>query len=224
MRKRLDDDFLYEKLPEAERKLVEELPADQSEHRFSFGFRRKMHLLLGRKLERERRAPISLQRRVLLTSALLLLLSFGILMTSDANQARLSKVVVRTLRKYTEIWIQKGAGDYQALEATEPSYVPKGYVASAQETSDFRHVIYYMNFEGNTLIYSQRLLTGGFRSLNTEDAEVKSEFVDGWKVLLSEKDEKITIYWYDDLHSYLLCGKIEKEELLRMAESIIKNK
>lgn len=224
MRKRLDDDFLYEKLPEAERKLVEELPFEQPEHRFSFGFRRKMHLLLGRKLERERQIGYSVRKRILLTAAVLLFLSVGAFLSSEANRIRVFEFVIRRYPEYTEIMVESDVnvpGDVM-VEPVDPSYVPEGYQLKETIHNDMSYMLVYMNEKGTELYYDQGIITQSGMHLDTEDAVVENVDVEGLKLMTIEKKGHVMIYWHDDRHIFLLSGDIEKDELMRMAESVIK--
>lgn len=223
MKHRIDDDFLYHHMPEAERKLLADHPPEE-EHRFSLRFRWKMHRLLGRKLRLEKRPPLSVRKRVLLVAAVLLFLSIGIFMSSEANRIRVFEFVIKRYPKYTEIQVESDVNvpEDVVVEPIDPSYIPEGYQVRKTIHNDMAYIKYYFNDKDMRLSYRQHIITQSGMHLDTEDADVETVLMEGLELMTIEKNGHVMIYWHDDRHIFLLSGDIEKGELMRMAESIIK--
>lgn len=223
MKHRIDDDFLYHHMPEAERKLLADHPPEE-EHRFSLRFRWKMHQLLGRKLRLEKYPPLSVGKRVLLVAAVLLFLSIGIFMSSEANRIRVFEFVIKRYPKYTEIQVESDVNvpEDVVVEPIDPSYIPEGYQISEKNLNDMSYRVRYINDEGLKLYYNENIITQSGMLLDTEDADVETVLMEGLELMVIEKNGNVMIFWHDDRHKFLLSGEVEKAEMLRMAKSIIK--
>lgn len=222
MKHRIDDDFLYHHMPEAERKLLADHPPEE-EHRFSLRFRWKMHQLLGRKLRLEKYPPLSVGKRVLLVATVLLFLSIGIFMSSEADRMHFSRSVVKQYPRYTEIRTEcyVHSSEDVVVEPIDPSYIPEGYQSYETIHNRMTYIQYYRNDNGVKISYYQHIL-GGTTHLDTEDAVVETVLMEGLELMVIEKNGNVMIFWHDDRCTYLLDGEVEKVEMLRMAESIIK--
>ncbi len=223
MKHRIDDDFLYHHMPEAERKLLADHPPEE-EHRFSLRFRWKMHQLLGRKLRLEKYPPLSVGKRVLLVATVLLFLSIGIFMSSEANRIRVFEFVIKRYPKYTEIQVESDVNvpEDVVVEPIDPTYVPEGYQISEKRINRMSYMVKYTNESEMKLFFDQDIITQSGMHLDTEDADVETVLMEGLELMVIEKNGNVMIFWHDERYTYLLDGEVEKVEMLRMAESIIK--
>lgn len=96
------------------------------------------------------------------------------------------------------------------------SYIPDGYIF---ETTDGFEVS-YRNAQGKTLLFAEY---GSETSVNidTEDASLGFVDIQGQNALLSEKNGWVTLAWAVADHYFILDFQGNKEEAVRIAESIV---
>ncbi|MFO7888354.1 MAG: DUF4367 domain-containing protein [Eubacteriales bacterium] len=60
--------------------------------------------------------------------------------------------------------------------------------------------------------------------MNTEDATTEKININGNEGFLTIKEDRSMIFWHNDERSFTITGNIKKEEIIKIAESIEKNK
>lgn len=226
----VDDDFLYEYMPKAERARMARIPPENElHHRFSRRFCRKMRALL----RYERRSPKMrrLVHRCKVAAAVFagaVFVTFGALMSVEAARTKIIEALTKVFEEFTSVRISADGGiTDQELRPVAPAYVPEGYQVKDEESDDISHRIHYENEAGMVLDYTQDLLAANGYILDTEDAYTEKFMIGSQEVQVIMKENRNTyrIYWYDDFYFYWIGGEIElKDEILKMAESIIERK
>lgn len=219
----IDDQLLIRCMPQAEQRLLAQIPQERElHHSFSARFRRQMRALC----RDERRSPrMRMMVRQLQTAAavfaLALLLAFGTLMSVEAARVQVVNAVVRVLKEYTEICVsgERNTDDFHAIE---PTYIPAGYTKQMQDTGKISNTITYINSDGNCLTFTQLLIHGVGYIFDTEQAYTEDLMIASQEVHLIFKRNLYQIYWYDEQYFYSLSGEISKDDIIGMAESVIK--
>lgn len=221
----VDDEFLSAHMPRFEELMLDQLPPERElSHHFSGRFNRKMRALL----RYERRTPrmrkfVSRMKAAAAIFAVVLSLTVGALMSVEACRTRIIEIMTRVLSDATSLHISvdDGAPSDRVLSPISPTYVPEGYHVVEEETNDMTHIIIYADGEGMEFVYKQDLLSASGYLFDTEDAYIEKVMIESQEVNLILSKGFYQIYWYDNNYLYSLLGKVEKNEILKMAESII---
>lgn len=225
----IDDDFLYAHMPQAEQLMLDQIPPERElNHHFSRRFRRKMRALL----RYERRTPYMRKavrgiKTAAAVFAVIVSLTFCALMSVEAGRTRIIEIVVKLLSDATSlrVSVDDGAPSDRVLRPVTPTYVPEGYRVVDEETDILTHMIIYEDTSAERAIdYTQDMLSAGEYVLDTEDVYMEKVQIGSQEVWIVVKPSRDTcsVYWLD--HNYFYCvsgNKIESDELLKMAESVI---
>lgn len=100
------------------------------------------------------------------------------------------------------------------------TYLPEGFNI-ASETKNSRGInIDYCDANGNVILFKQKAAQGDVY-IDTEDATVSEIDINGYTAILSEKEEKITVYW--QMENYFIGVEgigVNEQELVKIARSI----
>lgn len=221
----IDEQMLIVCVSCAEQQLLAEIPEETSlNHHFSGHFRRKMRALC----RYERRSPrmrqiVRYAKTTVAASVVIVVILMSVFMNVEAARKEFFKVITKVYERFTEIRIYESENATPVLTFYRPGYVPKGYELEKQENyNSICYDVYYVSKTGNTINYSQHTF-GGTYIFDTEDAYTDVRIIDGIEVHLTEKNGLSQVYWNDDSFFYTLDGKIELQELVKMAESVIIN-
>lgn len=228
----MDDEFLYAHMPQAERRLLDQIPPERElHHQFSRRFRRKMRALL----RYERRTPymrkaVQSIKTAAAVFAVVVSLTFCALMSVEASRTRIIEIVTKLLSDATSVHVSvdDGAPSDRVLRPVTPTYVPEGYRVIDEETDILTHMIIYEDVSAERAIdYTQDMLSAGEYVLDTEDVYTEKVQIGSQEVWIVVKPSRDTssVYWIDNNYFYCVSGnKIESDELLKMAESVIDQK
>lgn len=224
----VDDEFLYTHMPQAEALMLSHIPPEgELEHHFSRRFNRKMRALIKYEHRTPRmRKTVYRVKVAVAVFAVVFSLAFGAMMSVDAARTKIFEVMTKIFEELTSVRVSGngGLGGHE-LEPIIPAYVPKGYNQTEQTNSETDCTIVYSDNGKRNIIYTQELLTASERIFDTEDADVRTVQIDSQEVHLIIKESRDTcqLYWYDDQYLFWISGNhIESDNLLKMAESIIK--
>lgn len=221
----IDDEFLYAHMPQAEKRMLDQIPPERElDHHFSRRFRRKMRALIRyeRRTPRMRKA-VHCMKVAAAAFAVVLSLTFGALMSVEASRTRMIEIITRVLSDATSVRISvdNGAPSDRVLRPIAPTYIPKGCYVVEENIGDLSYLITYTDQTGMEFAYMQDLLAASEYLFDTEDAYTEDMMIDSQEVHLIFKKGSYQVYWYDNQYLYSLIGKLEKDEIIKMAESVI---
>ncbi len=103
----------------------------------------------------------------------------------------------------------------------QPLYIPDGYTIE-EEINDCISIysITYNNEANKPIVYDQIITLSTGYSINTEDAECETVYINSFEGMTIVKNEYTTVVFSDGEYYYTLVGRALKEELIKMAESI----
>lgn len=104
-----------------------------------------------------------------------------------------------------------------------PMYTPKGFNVTKTEERSASKLIYYINDRGQTIRFTQFLSNDTDLRIDTEDATVQDIMIHNSKALLVEKQGLVSVVWQDEYLFYLI-GETDQAEIIKMANSLTKNK
>lgn len=198
----------------------------QVEHPASRRCRARMRQVLSGRSES--RNPYGIMKKIGI-GILVALASFSLLgMTIEEVRTAFGNAVVTWYRNYFNVEIEReDAVSYprRILVRNEPSCVPEGLTESVREEFlDSEHKICYADAYGNTkLVYRQSVIRPYSSLWIDAEAKIAEVTVNGWHGMFFYYDEpgrRNALTWEDGEYQYDLIGPFEKEDLLRIAESV----
>lgn len=142
----------------------------------------------------------------------------------DAIKIGVLNFLIETTQRYTSIQVG-GVVDKEEKVTIPwssyylPEYIIDGYsLSSVQEFSDIR-LIYFQNTNGEVIKFSQSFDNDNYQ-IDTENTEATEVMINGAKGILVDKDGVVTLLWNNSDYTFYLTGKADKEEIVKMAESI----
>lgn len=220
----INDEFLYEYMPKAEKAMLSRIP-DEGElnHVFSKRFQRKMRQLVKKeKQSPEIRKLIRYTKNVAVIVLAVLTVSFSVIMSVEALRTQLFEFVTNVWEELTSITIYKnGTEDADEIIFSEPSYIPAGYEVSEQHCSDESIITIYLNEEGKDIFYVQDVLMAGEYIYDTENTLSTQKTINDQEITIVSNKGTNHIFWHNENYFYSISSQCSLEELLRMTESII---
>lgn len=220
----LTDDQLYMASAQARELFLNALPSyKECDHQFSGRFGRKMRPLLTSL--RYRPVHIAMQRVAAVILATVLLAGSWLTLDTNARAAFL-----RWAREWYEDHIAyrfAGDADTKELPRYGISSLPTGYEETETQFSPDESNIIYQNKAGNRIYFFCDIMESGkLTSINTADmtvSRIKVNQYSGELYLSQIQTQSSSIIWMDDKAgiSFVIDAYANKQELIRMAESVV---
>lgn len=106
-------------------------------------------------------------------------------------------------------------------------FVPEKIVDGFEETDRTIHNrylnIYYENSEGEWYKYKQTTV-GANAFIDTEDSDWKEVEIGRWPAMYADKGTTGNLWWFDYNYAYQLQGTLSEEEMIEVAESLVREK
>lgn len=230
MKQKITDDemdaLLHQYMPLAEEKWIAALmkKAEEEPHVFSERFERNMaHMIeeYDRECKKKRR---SLIRRIAAVFFVIVSVSFALCMSVEATRESFIEFVEKIHSDWTEYRYVLKEGTKAEFVLIEPGYLPEGYSEYGREDMGDAVYIYYQKEKQGVdteIIYEESTADGLTVGLDTEGAMIKVEEIAGEKVEYFENKGVGYVYWTDANTYYNIIGRIDVNELLKMAKSVI---
>lgn len=224
MLNQLDDAYLYLNMPLCEKIKLSQLPTEnQLSHVFSNRFNRKMNALI----KYERRTPfmnafIHRFKIAVVTLFIFISLALGTIVSVEAYRIKFFEFITEVWTEFTSIHIN--VDDIESigtLVPAEPTYIPDGYAILESLDNEYGQTIIYADANGIEINYNQHVITQSVYLFDTENAVTETKIIGEQTVNIISNKNTFQIYWFDETHFYIIVGIIDKNELLKMAESII---
>lgn len=221
----IDDKFLYEYMGSAENIILENLPKEKDlSHKFSKRFKRKMHRLI----KEEKRSPsfnrfVNYGRKVAMIFLIVISLIFATTMSIEALRVRFFEKIIEVLEDRTAITFDAGDEIVPDLVPVASEYVPAGFYIDEKRDTGLSYTIRYSNQE-EEIYYAQIVIAHGQILLDTEGVEIETIEIGKQEANIFINKGLTQLYWDDGLYMYHLTSTIDRVEIVKMAESIIKNK
>lgn len=160
---------------------------------------------------------------------LLLIVTFSTVIVSvQALRVQVMNFLIDSRPGYTSFQIQDktsgSSGEKLTVNWTNtylPAYIPSGYeVDSLTYTEPLKEITYRNQKNKNLLIDFSENDSSNNIEIDTENASVKTIFVNGHKGTLIVKDSQMTVTWKMDHHIFVVCTGESMEETLKIAQSV----
>ncbi len=130
--------------------------------------------------------------------------------------------------KYDEREKQLNKSEVDMSELYKPKYIPEGFYQYDVAKSGSTITIKYINNEKIKIYFDQKLLSSsGIAAIDSENKNYTEISIGETKAYLFEaksEDDNTFIIWKNETTSFNLFSNINKDELIKMAESINKEK
>ena len=223
----MDDDFLYKYVKSAENIMIDSLPKEEALfHNFSKGFQKKMNKLI----RQERRSPfiktfVNYSRKVAIIFLIFISIAFATTMSVEAYRVRFFEVVIEVWEEFTSIiFNDKQNIDDGKLIPVNPTYIPDNFKIIEHEINSYEQFIYWQNDEGIEIMFEQAKITANSIITDTEGIDIEELLIGEQKIIYFTNKNINQIYWNDSNYIYTIISEYDKNELLKMVESIINNK
>lgn len=150
--------------------------------------------------------------------------------TVSAFRARVFNLIIEIKKDYTDIKLKESyepnASSSTSLVPTNweneyyLSYVPHGFKISKIESQEVTKIIQYTNDKGDFIVFSQSSNENTDMMVDTENAVTQKIDINGYEGILIQKNGLNTIVWRKDNNLFSLMSKIDKNELIKAANSI----
>lgn len=162
--------------------------------------------------------------------AWILLLIFTLLMTTVFSVKALREPFINffisTYEKYSAIIFKNDESKINQnvflSEFYEPEYLPQGYAKIFEEKGYFFYFCEFTDQDGNIINTENFITENANLSINTENVEVERIFINDNKteaIYYENKGVKEIVFYFDG-YGFTVSGKIEKSELIKVAESM----
>jgi len=223
----MDDDFLYKYIKSAENIMIDSLPKEEAlSHNFSKRFQKKMNKLI----REERRSPfiktfVNYSRKVAIIFLIFISIAFATTMSVEAYRVRFFEVVIEVWEEFTSIiFKEKQNIDDGKLIPVNPTYIPDNFKIIEHEINSYEQFIYWQNDNGIEIMFEQAKITANSIITDTEGIDIEELLIGEQKIIYFTNKNVNQIYWNDSNYIYAIISEYDKNELLKMVESIINNK
>lgn len=223
----INDEFLYQCMPELEEKLLNVLPEeDEIDYQFSERFQKKMRVLLKRAAQKEKYGiPVSTVRRIAAAILIALTATLTVSMSVEAVREKVLEFIRTVYETYTATvyyYEEEVVGVFQPFY---PEYLPDGYELTTEEKGENYLILEYKSEtieNGSLLIWMEQIQDAMEVSEDNEYDKIENCTIQGNKAMICYKEtDKIRIVWEDDGCRYLVSGvQLTKEELIKISESL----
>ena len=213
---------------------------------FSSAFKRKMRRLLrkARKMETARqtadsadsgyanRHVYSLRKKRLLLVAIILSIFVSVMSIASAREAVFG-FFIRIYHTFTEIIFNRDLDqpsettpvlpeDTAAYESMVPTWLPEGYKKVDQLEAGDIFQITYSNLAGDKLVFERQLFDIHQLLIDTEGVLIEEILIKNTKGFSYSNKNVQTLIWQEGPFTFIIYGKLSKEELTYMVNSTIR--
>lgn len=149
--------------------------------------------------------------------------------SAEAIRIKVLNLVMEDMGEYTSVDIKEEPEASEDILATvppnwegqyAPTYIPEDFVISQYKSYNHTKTIVYLDDSGQMILFEERSGEISSLRLDTEYTDATPIEINGFEGLLVEKDGIVKITWYNDELLFAITGKIDKNELIRIAESV----
>ena len=204
-------------------KLCESLPSDEElkDIKFSEAFEKKMQKLISVQKKSYFYLINTVGKRVAIIVLALVISLTATAFSVKAIREAVIEFFIETFTTHSDVSVE-GNGIPLDIEfkRAEPQYLPEGYVVSRDLSNENSCYIVYVDSEENSIYYLQYINDGTAVSVDTEDVEIKTVYINGLEGIMYENKGFNKIVFGDETYFYTIYGRISMDELLKIAESI----
>ena len=222
----MTNDIIKRAFIEAFDREFSDIPTDDEiakTHEFSKKFESKMKKL--RKRAKHKYVYIfnkPIRRAAVIVACILIM--FTASLSIEAVRTPVIDFCVTVYEKFTSIFFVSDDGSelvypMEIETLYTPAYIPDGYSLIEEENDAGTRELIYANADGDEICFQQYILTSNI-TIDAEEIIIEDIFIHTFEGIFHSKNGVNHILWHDNQYSYLIIGKIDKDVILNMAESI----
>lgn len=197
-------------------------------HKFSEAFAKKMNKLIKFSKKPYFALVNSVGKRIAIILIVIILSASTAISRVDALKRPIIEFFIEIYEKFSSLsygGFDNGEIPPDKLEYYyEPGYLPEGYALKEHAKMQNMSLLFYSDDRGMELVFKQSVLTGTRMSIDTEDVQTETVTVNNTEAIYYSNKNVNSLIWTDGKYSYSVIGKLTKEVLVHIAESIkIKN-
>jgi hypothetical protein len=179
---------------------------------------------------RERKSPfiksfINYSKKVAIIFLIFISITFAATMSVEAYRVRIFEVVIEIWEEFTSIIFRSKENiDDGKLIPINPTYIPHGFTIIEEDTNHYEHFNYWENDDGIEIMFEQARITSNAIINDTEGIEIEKTLVDEQEIISFTNKNVHQLYWNDSNYIYTIISAYDKKDLIKIAESIIRNK
>lgn len=183
------------------------------------------------KQEKQKKRYAAFRRYSNRAAIFLLLIIAGIAVTTlkvEAFRVKFLNLFIEVNERYSQVKIKDINEDnvYESIPADWeeyylPEYIPDYFEIYNIKTFGDSKMVYYKDSKGNEIQFSQSPISDTFQ-IDTEDGIMVNVQIEGNQGILVDKNGLLTLIWYDENSTFYIIGKIDKNDMIKMAESMKK--
>lgn len=191
-------------------------------HMFSEEFKLKMEKLI--QFSKKSYFPYvnTLGKRIAIITIILLTVLAPVL-SVEAMRRPFYNFVITVYDKFTSIIFQEDTGSESptTLEKIfEPEFVPEGYTLYEEIDLVLAIQVIYANEDGNEIIFEQYVASAGKLGIDTEGGSMEKLQLEGNEFIFVSNKGCNQLIWINNGYGYHISGSIDKDTMIKMAQSI----
>ena len=204
------------------------LPDDEELAQITFSpeFEKRMRKIFARRKYGYYTLFGTVGRRIASVSVALLVTATILTASVEAIRTPAVQFFTEVFEKFTQIFVVDDTPDAPELvfEPHAPAYIPEGYVVEKEETFETLYRVTYSEATtGNTIRYTQRWKDEDGLTADTEGTQYTEVDVGACNGIMYTNKEKTFVVFANEAYTYTVSGALDKDELIKIAESLIKS-
>ena len=185
------------------------------------------YLEKSKKAEKRKKRAASMKRMSSRAAMVVIVLGIGLTVLSfsvEAFRIKFLNLVTDVTQRYTSFQIEEIKNQEEDSIPTNwsnyylPEYIVDGYSLNRVQEFGENKIMFYQNNQGEEIQFSQSPNNNNFQ-VDTENAEITEIMINDRKGILVDKNGFLTLFWYNSDYAFYLMGNIDKDEIVKMAES-----
>lgn len=222
----MSNEILKRAFIEAYERKFSNIPSDEEiakTHTFSNKFESRM-----RKLQKKSKIKyvyiFNIQFRRAAVMAVCVLIMFTASLSIEAVRTPIFNFCVSVYEKFSSVFFVSDEGGELSAPTTlevlySPDNIPDDYILIEEITDIVSRILIYANADGDEVEFQQNILSIRM-IIDTEGVTTEEILINANEGIFFSNKGINNILWYDNQYSYIVKGSIDKNSLLRIAESI----
>ena len=201
---------------------LKNIPSNLNDYNFSVDFEKKMkHLIKKANIKYININKFRIRKSIVAASLILIVLTAS--MSVEAVRMPAIRLTEKIYTEFSEILFENEDNievPQKIEEVYIPSYIPEGYTLT-EVVDDMRsmHFLFYTNEEGQELSVEQLTLNVGM-AVDTEDITTEEITINGMNGIIYSKRGLTSIIVNDNRYVHFVSGYEDREELIKIVESL----
>ncbi len=162
-------------------------------------------------------------KKAAVIAVILISVVMGSLLSVEASRNAIFNSVLEWKADHVDIYFRQKESPPEDTGMYKPQYIPEGFVESESKKASSTQRTVYQNENGELITFDQVPLSSEKTAMDNEHSKYQEITINGQKAYLLEAKtpaDKTQILWQTDKTSFKLSSKIDKKELIQMAESM----